>query len=439
MRRSNIHQMILALVLLSLGGAVAGQTPKTVRAERQGMSSERLERITAMAQGYVDQGHIPGIMTAVSRGGKLVHLASVGTRGADDPRPLAANDLFRIFSMTKPITAVAAMQLYEEGHFHLHDPVSKFIPELAELTLLHGSDGTRVPVKNQMTIHQLLTHTAGLSYGFNPQDPVDKLYQEANLWAAADLEAFINKLAQLPLKFEPGERWHYSVAVDVTGLLVQRISGLSFDEYLREQIFKPLGMQDTFFAVPDNKQDRLLPNHYLDPKTLSAKTLHQDGEASSVPLGTSCHAMCDFTKVTLFSGGGGLVSTMADYLRFTEMLLNDGALGGTRIIGAKTLHYMLQDHLPATAATTELPGLIGREFRGMGFGLGFAINNDPVKSGVLGTRGEYTWGGAAGTIFWVDPAEQLIAIAMMQLMGGMPNFRPDLKVAVYQAITESTE
>ncbi len=437
MSRSRMYQMILALVLLSLGGAVAGQTPKTVRAEKQGMSSERLERITAMSQGYVDREHIPGIMTAVSRGGKLVHLALVGTKGADDPRPLAANDLYRIFSMTKPITAVAAMQLYEEGGFALNDPVSKFIPELAELTLLQD-DGTRVPVKNQMTIHQLLTHTAGLSYGFDPRDPVDKLYQEADLWAAADLDEFINKLAQLPLKFEPGEQWHYSVAVDVTGLLVQRISGLPFDEYLRAQIFKPLGMKDTFFAVPEQKQARLLPNHFLDPKTLKAKTLPQNG-AAPVPPDTSCYAMCDFTKVTLFSGGGGLVSTMADYLRFTEMLLNDGALDGTRIIGAKTLHYMLQDHLPAIAATTELPGLVGREFRGMGFGLGFAVNNDPVAGGVLGSKGEYTWGGAAGTLFWVDPAEQLIAIAMMQLMVGSPDFRHDLKVAVYQAITESAE
>ncbi len=444
MRITKIHHIISAVALLMLSDIAVGQAPKTTRAEKVGMSTERLQQITAMTQGYVDEGKMAGIMTAVSRAGKLVHFASVGKKGVDDPRPLAADDLFRIYSMTKPITAVAAMQIYEQGGFHLSDPVSKFIPELAELTLLQdGDDGdtTRVAVKNEMTMHHLLTHTAGFSYGFDPQNPVDKLYLEADLWAAADLDEFVSKLAQLPLKFEPGERWHYSVAVDVTGLIVQRISGKAFDKYLSEHLFKPLGMVDTFFAVPDDKLARLLPNHYLDPKTKKAKTIPQKNRTAPGALSESCQAMCDYTNVTLFSGGGGLVSTTADYLRFAEMLRNGGELDGARIISPKTLAYMIQNHLPAsiTSGSGEKPDLMYKQFRGMGFGLGFGINIDPVENGVLGTRGEYTWGGAAGTIFWVDPTEDLVVIAMMQLMRGMPSFRSDMKVAVYQAITEIAE
>ena len=232
------------------------------KASRAGMSAERLERITAMTQRYVDENKLAGVVTLVARDGKIVHFEAVGNRGAEDDRPMTKDALFRIFSMTKPITAVAAMMLYEEGKFQLSDPVSDFVPELKELNVM--VDGELKPAENPMTMLHLLTHTGGLSYGFNPQDPIDKLYNEAQIWTSKDLDEFAERIAKLPLAFEPGARWHYSVAVDITGLVVQRLSGMPFDVFLKERIFDPLGMDDTFFNVPADKLDRLLPNHGWD-------------------------------------------------------------------------------------------------------------------------------------------------------------------------------
>ena len=267
MRRSSRATVPSLVVLLSLSAALAfanGPLPM-VSPESQGFSPERLERVRQVAERYVDEGKVAGLITMVARRGEVVQFEAVGTRGVGDERPLEKDALFRIYSMSKPITAAAAMQLYERGLFHLNDPVSKFVPEFDELEVLL-EDGSRVPAEREMTMQHLLTHTAGFSYGFNPQgDPVDAEYAKANLWGAEDLDDLAAKVAQLPLKFEPGDRWHYSIAVDVTGLVVQRISGKNFDEYLHENIFEPLGMNDTFFAVPKEKMDRFLPNHYIDP------------------------------------------------------------------------------------------------------------------------------------------------------------------------------
>ena len=242
------------------------------KAERVGMSSERLDRITAMTQKYVDEGKLAGVITMVARDGKLVHFEAVGNKGADDPRPLEKDDLFRIYSMTKPITATAAMQLYEQGKFHMNDPVHKFIPEFKDLKVLN-ENGEQVPVKNHMTMQQLLSHTTGLSYGFDPiNDPVDKLYVEAKLWEHENLDALMQTVSKLPLKFEPGSAWHYSIAVDVTGAVIERISGQSFDEYLEEHIFDPLSMDDTFFQLPADKKARFLPNHSWDPSRFAGSS-----------------------------------------------------------------------------------------------------------------------------------------------------------------------
>ncbi|MFV2090092.1 MAG: serine hydrolase domain-containing protein, partial [Pseudomonadales bacterium] len=296
----NIRIIIALFIAFSVAApAMAGDLP-TAKPERVGMSAERLERIGEIAQGYVDEEKLAGVITMVARHGKLVYFESVGTRGADDSRPLEKDALFRLYSMSKPITAVAAMQLYEQGRFQLSDPVSKFVPELAELSVLN-EEGELEPAEDA-TMQQLLTHTAGFSYGFDPDDPVDKLYRDARALGVEDLDDFAATLGELPLKYHPGSQWHYSVAVDVTGLIVERLSGQPFDEYLDEHIFEPLGMTDTFFSVPDDEFERFLPNHRWDKKAKKLKTLGPD-------------SVSRFQNVTMFSGGGGLVGTAMDYMR----------------------------------------------------------------------------------------------------------------------------
>ena len=393
-----------------------------------GMSAERLGRITAMSQRYVDAGQLAGVVTLVARDGKIVHFEAVGQRGVDDATPLEKDDLFRIYSMSKPITAVAAMMLYEEGKFHLSDAVSEYVPELAGLEVL--VDGERVPVEQEMTMRQLLTHTTGLSYGFNPNDPVDQLYREVQPLAGANLDEFAERLGQLPLAFQPGARWHYSVAVDVTGLVVERLSGQSFDVFLKERIFDPLGMDDTFFNVPDEKMDRFLPNHGWQAA--------DEGEASPgggklVDLGEGARA--SYQNTQMFSGGGGLVSTAMDYLRFCEMVRRGGELDGARLLSPRTVDFMVANHLPATitgAGTGEQPGAAAA--RAFGFGLGWGVNTDPVAAGVPSSLGDYSWGGAAGTVFWIDPVQDMVVIGMIQLMGSPWPLRPDLQVLANQAI-----
>ncbi|MEO2175594.1 MAG: serine hydrolase domain-containing protein [bacterium] len=429
-QKSVVGFVLTTMIMMATQITVAREMPN-VKAERQGMSAERLERITEMTQSYVDDKKLAGIITMVARRGKIVHFEAVGQRGADDKTPLKKDDLFRIYSMTKPITAAAVMQLYEQGKFQLSDPVSKFVPELADLKVLN-EDGEQVAAEREMTMQQLLTHTAGFSYGFNPKgDPVDKFYAEANLWAAKDLDEFAQKVAKLPLKFNPGDQWHYSIAVDITGLVVQRISGQPFDKYLQVNMFEPLGMVDTFFQVPPEKADRFLPNHYINPETKLLTT---------IPKGKP-EAMQDYHSVSLYSGGGGLVSSTMDYMRFAEAMRNGGSLDGKRILGAKTVAYMASNHLPASivsGGSGEKPTL-GQQLRGFGFGLGFGLVTDPVAAGVIGSAGEFNWGGAAGTVFWIDPVEDIVAVGMIQLMGSPYSFRSDLKVATYQSITETSE
>ena len=436
--KSILKSATLFVAIATTAFAYGAELP-TSKPEREGMSSDRLERVQAMQDRYTSEGKIAGTLTAVVRNGKIVHASASGQKSATDDRPIEMDDLFRIYSMTKPITATAAMQLYEQGKFQLTDPVSKFIPELKDLKVM--KDGKLVPAQNEMTMQQLLSHTAGLSYGFDPNDPVDQAYQKADLFAAKDLDEFIQKVATLPLKYEPGEQWHYSIAVDVTGLVVERISGQSFDEYLKEHIFEPLDMRDTFFAVPEDKLDRFLPNHFLNPQDGQATVITPEVQAG-MPGFTTCAAMCDYENVTLFSGGGGLVSTLRDYVRYAEAM-RDGELDGVRILSPKTVNYMRANHLPASIAGSgssgEQPTLGGGGLDGFGFGLGFGIVTDTAANGAIGSAGQYFWGGAAGTVFWIDPVEDIVVVSMMQLMGGWPSYRPDLRVATYQALTETNE
>ena len=402
-----------------------------VTPEKVGISSQRINRITSLSEEYVKSNKVPGIVTMVSRNGKIVYYEAFGNRGADDQSKMKKGDLFRIYSMTKPITAIAAMQLYEEGKFHLNDHVTKFIPEFENIKVLNDK-GVVVSSEEKMTMQQLLTHTAGFSYGFNPNDMVDQKYGEAKLWESKDLDDFTEKIAAIPLKFEPGTKWHYSIAVDLTGLIVERLSGKSLEDYFQDHIFNPLGMKDTFFEVPKNKSDRFLPNHYFDASTKSPKTLPIDPNS----------AMSNYEKVSLYSGGGGLVSTAMDYMIFTECLRNGGIYNGKRILGPKTVQFMTKNHLEGSLTNTVNSGenpLSKAQSDGFGFGLGFGIVTNSTNNRVIGSDGEYNWGGAAGTVFWIDPVEDLVVVSMIQLMGSPWSLREDLKVATYQSLIQTNE
>ena len=430
---------IVLLILTAFVVSIADAKPFERSApEQQGMSSIQLQRLSQLASKYVGEGRVPGMVNLVMRNGDIVHFEAVGNRGVDDNTPMRLDDLFRIYSMTKPITSVAAMQLYEQGKFQLSDPVTKFVPELQGLNVLN-KDGTLSPVEREMTMHQLLMHTAGFSYGFHPyRDPVDKLYVAADLVTATNLESFVSKLAELPLRSQPGEIYHYSVAVDVTGLVVERLSGLPLDEYIDTNILKPLQMNDTFFEVPPKKRDRFVQNHFINPETGSLI----NADYAPAPYGyRKGVALSDYFNVSLISGGAGLVSTALDYARFAEMLRRGGTLDGARILGPKSVAFMTKNHLSEPsmhAAWEQMPTPdIGRP--GFGFGLGFGVVTDAAAIGVLGSDGEYNWGGAAGTIVWVDPTEELVVVSLIQLMQSPWPLRADVKVAVYQALSESYE
>lgn len=392
--------------------------------EAVGFSSARLTRVSEFVDREVTEGRLAGAVTLIARHGQIVHFESAGRYGLDDDRPLDTDALFRIFSMTKPITTVAAMILYEEGAFHLAEPVAKYLPELAEMSLL--IDEQRVAPKNAMTIEQLMTHTAGLTNGWHPEHPVERAYRDAPLYTSPNLSTFIETLATLPLRFEPGTRYHYSVATDVLGALVERLSGQTLEQFFQERIFEPLDMHDTFFNVPTEKTHRLAQNHLWNAERQ---------QITPVPDGL----IPPPSGVTLFSGGGGLISTARDYWRFCEMLRGGGSLEGTRILGAKTVQAMTMARLTPEVrdnGATEYPA--SHLYPGQSFGLGFGVITDPAQSQVISSRGEYSWGGIANTKFWIDPEEDLIVIFMTQVMGTphSDRHRFDLKVATYQALTK---
>tara|TARA_B100001093_G_scaffold520297_2_gene614439 strand:+ start:1524 stop:2801 length:1278 start_codon:yes stop_codon:yes gene_type:complete len=400
--------------------------------QQEGVSAERLERISEVSKSYLADEKVAGIATMVSRNGKIIYAKAFGERGVDDSKTLKMDDLFRIYSMTKPIVAVAAMQLYEKGMFHLNDPISKFLPELAELSVM-DEEGNLTPNEASISMQQLLTHTAGFSYGFS-NSKVDQEYNKAELWKSKDSDDFIKRVAALPLHYKPGERWHYSIAVDLTGVIVERLSGMGLDEYLQTHIFEPLGMVDTFFEVPKQKMSRFLPNHYYDYGEKSLKTVQETKE--------KYNAMSNYEDVSMFSGGGGLVSTAMDYMLFMEALQNGGSLNGNRILGPKTLQYMIRNHL---SGSIEQKGGAGENpldqasNNGFGFGLGFGLVTNSVNNSIIGSEGEYNWGGAAGTVFWIDPVENITVVSMIQLMSSPWKLREDLKVAVYQALDQINE
>jgi len=393
------------------------------------LDRSQLAHIDRHIRGYVDSGRFPGAHILIARGTDVGHFSCFGKRDIERDLPMTEDTIFRIYSMSKPITSVALMQLYEQGLFQLDDPVHKYIPAWKDLRVFvngnHPVWETR-PCARPMTMRDLLSHQSGLTYGFNNRGNVDAAYRALGVEGSnsdTTLEIMAETLAGIPLEFSPGDRWNYSVSTDVCGYLVQIISGLPFDEYLSRNIFQPLGMADTGFTVPPEKVSRFAANYRPGANGLELV----DDPTISKYAG----------DVTFLSGGGGLVSTTADYLRFCQALLGDGTREGVRILGRKTIELMTSNHLHEgrDLAAHALGRWSESAFAGVGFGLGFSVTLDPATSQVSGTPGEFAWGGAASTAFWIDPAEDLIVIFMTQLMpSSYYNIRRELRAMVYAAL-----
>lgn len=397
--------------------------------EEVGFSSERLRRVNAWMEGYVSGGKLAGAITMLSRGGETFHFQPYGVSNIDHCAPIQQDTIFRIYSMTKPITSVATMMLYEEGHFSLDDPVGKFIPALARMKVYDGLGETGMRLVEQersITIRHLLTHTAGLSYGFHQDSPVEDMYRAADITDPdSDLAEMADKLGKLPLISQPGAKWRYSNATDVLGYLVEVVSGMPFDEFLRDRIIAPLGMQDTAFYLTEDKLDRLA-SVYAPAQNGGGIALLDNPLINRVQR-----------PHTLFSGGGGLVSTASDYMRFCRMLLNGGALDGARLLAPKTVEMMRSDHLADDLKPFAVRKSTSGDTKGCGFGLGFRVVTDIAQHGIIGSNGIYSWGGAASTVFWIDPAEELIAILLTQFMpSSYYPLRREFQVATYQAMVE---
>ena len=399
-------------------------------ARQAGFDEARLGRVTDhLRQHYVDPGKIAGCQVAVARHGHVAYHASLGARDLERGLPMADDTIFRIYSMSKPITSVALMQLYERGMFQLNDPVHRVIPAWRDQKVYVRGTGERIetrPPDTPMTFRHVLGHTAGLSYGAT-NHPVDQRYRAEGVHReqGETLQTFVDKLARVPLHYTPGERWMYSYATDVCGHLVEALSGMPLDRYFEEHIFAPLGMNDTAFSVASGNVHRFAANYERGPdKTLK---LLDDPQGSPYRV-----------HPTFFSGGGGLTGTTADYLRFCEMLRRGGELDGERILGPRTLRLMTRNHLAGGRDLTQMAEGTFSEtaYEGVGFGLGFAMTLSEVGAGTLGA-GDFYWGGAASTIFWVDPVEDLAVVFMTQLMPSATfNFRGQLKNIVYSAIVD---
>ncbi|MBW0148798.1 serine hydrolase domain-containing protein [Marinobacter arenosus] len=395
-----------------------------------GLSLDRLERITRhLDESYIQPGKLPGAVTLVARHGEVVWTRAQGLMDVERNKPARRDTIFRIYSMTKPVTSIAMMQLYEQGRFLLDDPVHKYIPSWKNLSVYKAGawpDFQTEPAAASMTIRDLLTHMSGLTYGFLERTNVDAAYRQLKLDGSGTLtlDKLIDRLAELPLEFSPGTAWNYSVSTDVVGYLVQVLSGQPLDDYFQEHIFAPLGMTDTGFQVPEDKLDRF-----------AACYLHQPGNTMKLQ---DDPARSRYLRTPAFlSGGGGLVSTVDDYHRFAQALCQGGEYAGQRIIGRKTLAFMRSNHLPGNQ---DLPALsIGAfsetPYEGNGFGLGFSVKTDVAKSHTNGSVGEYGWGGLASTNFFIDPEEDMVVIFMTQLIPSSSYpVRQELRAMVHGAL-----
>lgn len=409
-----------ALAALAVGALLAGPMATPVvgqgraallapaKPEDLGFSSARLGKLDAAMKAAIDRGQVPGVITYIARHGKQVHYSIQGKADLASGAPLKPDTIFRMYSQTKPVTGVAMMILFEEGRWRLDDPVTKFVPEFKNLKVFKGVDakGQMIlePVARDATMRELMTHTAGFAYGLVTTNPVDAAYREAGLLGGDSLQEVMTRAGALPLANQPGEEWRYSIAVDVQGYIVEKLSGQTLPEFMEQRIFKPLGMKDTAFWVPPAKRDRLASLYMVDREK---GVIPADG-----------FMVLDITKPPgAANGGGGLVSTVADYARFAQMLLNGGEFDGARILSPSTVKLMASNHLtPEQLAKAPLGN-------GNGFGLDFAVVMDPAAAGYGVGKGAFSWGGAAGTWFWIDPENDLFVMGMIHVLGGGGAYR----------------
>jgi CubicO group peptidase (beta-lactamase class C family) len=420
------HPKLFALLLLGNGVLSAASNPPEVKAELAGFSSERLQSLETAMQKLIDDGQLAGSVVMLARHGKVVEFKAQGKKDLSSGEPMQKDSIFRIYSMTKPITAVAMMILYEEGKWNPDDPLSKYIPEFASLKVLKGidQDGTSIleDPAHPPTVGELMTHTAGFTYGFFGKTVVDKAYATQGVWASQSLQEMIGKLAAIPLLYQPGTRWVYSISVDIQGYLVEKLSGKSLADFMRDRIFTPLDMRDTGFSVPENKRSRFTAVYDTDEK------------GKLVPSNTLAG---DYThSPAMPSGGGGLVSTAADYMRFAQMLLNGGELNGTRILAPSSIRLMTGNHLAPALMTGEFGIGFQRLKPGFGYGYDVAVFTDPIQAGSPAGKGTFLWDGAAGTWFWVDPASDIVFVGMIQRMltGKSPNLQHLSRALAFQAL-----
>ena len=433
--------IFFSLIFFSLSVAA-----NSYEASVSGMSNERLQKIApSLNDLYLKNGKFPGFVSAVARKGKVVHYETIGFADLETGESLKKDSLFRIYSMSKPITGVALMILLEEGKLRLNDPVSLYIPEFGKTqVLIVNEDGTSTLIDQTkvMTIRDLATHTSGIAYDFTANKALAKIYRENELSpyftintptketlvsgmissekTYKDICSFAEALAsKAPLMHQPSERYTYSMGMDVLGCIIERVSGVKFDEFLNTRIFKPLNMQDTFFSVPESKRDRFT-TLYAEVKDL--KTYMPD-MGDSIPDDLTMLRVdgkqnsAYFKEATVFDGGSGLVSSTEDYLKFAQMLLNGGKLGDQRILSRKSVELMSGNHLPDTFSSEAYLETAGGYRRGAGIGLTVGLLTDPAKAGQYGSKGMFFWGGAASTIFWIDPEEELVAVLMTQVLG----------------------
>ncbi len=410
---------LICYVLLLVSPVICTADLERSKPELVDMSSSKLAEIAPAMAKYVEDGKLAGVITLVARRGKIVHFETEGLLNLETGEALKEDSLFRIYSMSKPIVTAAAMMLYEEGKFQLDDPVARYLPEFTDTLVL--VEGKEVKQDHPFTVRELMSHSAGLTYGIFGNTPVDQRYRKAKIMQQQNLEEMVQELGKMPLLYQPGTRWVYSVSADVLGRFIEVIADQPLDAFLDERLFTPLGMDDTFFQVPEDKISRFGTNHRAN-RTTGELSVSDDPAKSRYAR-----------KVTLFSGGGGLVSSTMDYLRFTQMMLNDGELNGVRVLKPDTVKQMTQNQLKLISASGS--GELTTARKNFGFGLGFGVSTVEPTNG-LGSKGEYQWGGAAGTIFWNDPREDLTAILMVQISGARLPLRGDFRKLVYGAIMD---
>jgi CubicO group peptidase (beta-lactamase class C family) len=430
---------VLSLALISLAGQVGAQTARSVhnvaaigdipevKPETVGFSSERLERLDTSMKALVDSKKVAGMVTVLARHGKIVEERTYGYADVASQKAMQKNTIVRIFSMTKPITGIAMMMLYEEGKWKPSDPIARYIPEFRDLKVYTGVDKDGKPTLDKPghapTMGELMSHTAGFTYGFFGATPVDKMYQEADLLSSPTLQEFIGRVAKLPLLYQPGEGWVYSVSVDIQGYLVEKLSGKPFADFLRERIFQPLGMKDTGFFVPADKLDRVA-SIYQGDATAGTAAMPKDAGISQPP--------------GMPSGGGGLYSTAGDYLRFAQMVLNGGELNGVRLVAPSSIELMRTNHVSDEVKNARKFGIGLYQMQpGLGFGYDFAILEDPLKLGSTAGKGSFLWDGVAGTWFWIDPTNDVVFVGIIQrwlMAPGAPDVENLSRALTYQAL-----